>query len=141
MNAQISFRKLFFSFLFITATLVSTSAFANNDEKTTGKNELTVNLKFIGKIENSPVFQLDILNKGTEKEFIINIVDEYGNTLYKSALKTNAGSKKFMLNADEISLDNTIRFEIIGRTSNKKITYEVNNTSRVINETSVVAVK
>jgi hypothetical protein len=116
--------------LFTALTLtISASANATDD-----KNPATaVELKYIGNFNNKPVFELKI-NKAVEGgQYLVNIRDEDGNSLYRETL---TASKKFMLNTDEIGND-VLRFEITGKADNSKLVYTVNQNSRFIDEVSV----
>src|SRR6478672_5131437 len=126
---------LFLAAIVLTFSGLSFTAIAGSDEQSK-----TVELKYVGTINNKPVFQLIILEGASDKEYTLSITDEFGNTLYKSAVKNNS-SKKFMINTDEVNLDDAIKFELVGRTTNKKITYEINRISRTMEETAVVALR
>jgi hypothetical protein len=128
-------KNSFFGVALVAAFLFSFTAKAGNDEQTKA-----VELKYVGTINNKPVFQLNIANGSADKEYILSITDEFGNMLYKAGVKNNS-SKKFLLNTDEINLDDAIKFVLVGRTTNKKFTYEINRISRTLEETSVVALK
>jgi len=128
-------KNLFLAAIVLTFSGLSFTAIAGSDEQSK-----TVELKYVGTINNKPVFQLIILEGASDKEYTLSITDEFGNTLYKSAVKNNS-SKKFMINTDEVNLDDAIKFELVGRTTNKKITYEINRISRTMEETAVVALR
>jgi hypothetical protein len=130
-----SLKSIFYGLAVTTALFFNSSATAGDDRQSA-----TVELKYVGSVNNKPVFQLNLLNNGVDKEFFVNITDDLGNVLYKARFKNNS-SKKFMLNTDEINLDDMIRFEVIGKTTNKKFTYEINRSTRTSDETSVVALR
>lgn len=132
MKTQINFRNSLIAVITLFATALTTTVNATDD-----KNAASIELKFIGNLKDKPVFELNIINPGTEKEFVLNIRDENGNILYKETLKSNVTSKKFMVNTDEINLDEVLRFEITGKESKKTYIYEVNQNSRYIAETLV----
>jgi hypothetical protein len=81
-----------------------------------------VQLKFIGKVEDRPVFQLDL---GNQNEYIVVVKGAYGDVLYKDALAGAIGNKKFMLN-NEVVEDQTLRFEVISRKTNESVVFVVN---------------
>src|SRR5262245_26709709 len=89
--------------MFAIALLALTFAFSTvtlaNDEE--GKNNHVTELKFIGNVENHPVFQLNLTNND-EDEFTVIFRDEYGNVLYTDKFKGANLSKKFMLKSDEL---------------------------------------
>ncbi len=130
-----SLKNFFYGTALVTLLLFTSTANAGNDPQSA-----SVELKYVGSVNNKPVFQLKILSNGTDKEFVVSIKDDLGNILYKAGFKTNS-SKRFMLNTDEINMEDVIRFEVIGITSHKKFTYEINRSTRTTDETSVVALK
>lgn len=132
MKTQINFRNSLIAVITLFATALTTTVHATDD-----KNAASIELKFIGNLKDKPVFELNIINPGSEKEFVLNIRDENGNSLYKETLKGGVTSKKFMVNTDEINLDEVLRFEITGKESKKTYIYEVNQHSRYIAETLV----
>ena len=67
-------------------------ALANDEKKT-----IPVELKFIGNIENQPVFQLTFTNP-EETQFTVVVRDEFNNVLYRDNIKGGNISKKFLLN-------------------------------------------
>ncbi len=115
------------------ATVLSfgfTSPAKANDEKKT----IPVELKYLGNIENKPVFQLT-LNGADENEFTIVVRDEYNTVLYRDNVSGNT-SKKFLLNTEELA-GVGVQFEITGKKSFKTVTYEVNKSSRIVEDVVV----
>ncbi|MEO6612991.1 MAG: hypothetical protein ABIT05_10930 [Chitinophagaceae bacterium] len=92
-----------------------------------------VELKYVGNIQNKPLFQLSFAGDAFQNEFVINITDVYGYPLYKENIKGEVFTKKFLLNTDEIG-DETIRFEISCKKSGKTVTYEVNRQTRFLQD-------
>lgn len=119
----------------LTATLISAAPAAQaNDEKNNVKSEL----KFLGHVNDQPVFQLK-LDNSAEQEFTIVIRDENQNVLYRYSSNQDTFNKKFMLNTEEIG-DDQLRFEIsVGKT--KPVVYLVNQYSRRIDEVVVNKLK
>jgi hypothetical protein len=123
------------------AVVALTLAFANttlaNGEK--NPNTSSIELKFIGKYENQPVFQLN-LNNAQEDEFTITFRDDYGNVLYSAKVKGSNISKKFMLNTEEIG-DNALSVEVKAKKNDKSEVYQINRVSNLIEETTVNKIK
>lgn len=111
-----------------TFTIAMASPALANDEK----KAIPVELKFIGNIENKPVFQLTFSNP-VETEFTVVVRDKYNNVFYKEIVKGGNISKKFLLNIEELG-DATIEFEITGKKTDKTVIYEVNKKSRVVED-------
>jgi hypothetical protein len=115
-------------------TLAVSPANATDD-----KNNSSVELKFIGNYKNNPVFELNFAQAGADNEYIVVIRDEYGNAIYRETFSSNILSKKFLLNTEEIGND-TLRFEITGKKTNKTVVYSVNQNTRFVDEVSVTKV-
>jgi hypothetical protein len=97
------------------------------------KNDLPVELKFIGTVKDQPLFQLSFAGNAEENDFTIIIRDEDGNSLYSENIKGENFYKKFLLN-NEGTNDETLRFEIKSKRSNKIVVFEVNGQSRLVEE-------
>ena len=106
---------------------------------TGGENPAGVEFKFIGKLQNQPLLQVTFNNQ-EETEFLVQVIDEYDNVLYKDYVKANNTTKKFVLNTEELG-DIGVRFEITGRKSNKTSVFSVSRNSRVIEDLAVNQVK
>ena len=109
-------------------------ALANDEKKT-----IPVELKFIGNIENQPVFQLTFTNP-EETQFTVAVRDEFNNVLYRDNIKGGNISKKFLLNTEELG-DTAIQFEITGKKTDKTVIYEVNKKSRFIEDVVINKMK
>jgi hypothetical protein len=134
MKTIINYRNMVLALVTFLTLAVSPAANATDD-----KNATSVELKFIGNYKNKPVFELQFAQAGTDNEYVVVIRDEYGNSIYRETFSSNILSKKFLLNTDEIG-DDTLRFEITGKTSNKTVVYAVNQNSRFVEEVSVTKV-
>lgn len=112
-----------------TVAIVS-PAHANDEKKT-----IPVELKFIGNIENQPIFQLTF-NSPDENEFTIVVRDEYNTVLYRDNVKGGNITKKFLLDTEELG-DTRIQFEITGKKTDKTVIYEVNKKSRLVEDMTI----
>lgn len=112
-------------------TLGFTSAALAND----GKNVIPVELKYLGKFKNQPLFELNFAN-AAESEFTVVIRDEYGTILYRENVKGGIGSKKFLLNTEELGTVD-LQMEIIGKKTDKTVVFAINQNSRVIEDVVV----
>jgi hypothetical protein len=118
-----------FTFAFSTTTLA-------NDE---GGTKNVTELKFIGNLENQPVFQLS-LNGAEDDEYSITFRDEYGNVLYADKVKGSNITKKFLLKAEEIG-DATLNVVVKAKKTGKTEVYTINRSHRYVEETVVAKVK
>ena len=126
-NKMMSNRVLAFVLAGIVTLTAFTPALANDDKKL-----IPVELRFIGNINNQPVFQLSFDSK-EDNEFVVVVRDEFNNVLYKDVVKGIKNSKKFLLNTDELG-DAAISFEITGGKDEKPVIYEVNKKSRMVQD-------
>lgn len=132
-NAAIALFSLF-------TIIVAPAANASNDRGfIDDKNAAAVELKFLGNFKNQPVFELSFANAPAGTEFIVNIRDAHGTSLYRETLNSNIISRKFLLNTDEIG-DDTVRFEITAKKDNKTVVYSVNQYTRFVEEVAVTRV-
>lgn len=110
--------------LLLTPNFTEAKAFEGN---------IPVQLKFIGNMNNQPLFQLTFSGTPSENDFVLSIKDDEGYVLYRENIKESNFSKKFLLNTDEID-DKTLLFEINNKKTNQTVVYQVNRHSRQIEE-------
>ena len=79
---------------------------------------------------------LALANLSAEKDYVLNIKDEYGNSLYRETISGVTLSKKFMVNTDEVQ-DNKLRVEISSKKNNHLVVYEINRNNRVTEEINI----
>ena len=96
------------------------------------KNVIPVELKYVGQLNNQPLFELAFANED-ESEYTVIIRDEFGTVLYKDNVKGATFSKKFLLNTEELGTV-SLKFEVIGKKTDKTATFEVNRNSRTIED-------
>ena len=125
-------KRLIIVAFFTVFSMGSASVAIANDNK----NALPVELKFIGTIKDQPLFQLSFAGNAEENDFTIIIRDEAGNSLYSENIKGENFYKKFLLN-NEGTDDETLRFEIKSKRSNKTVVFEVSSQSRLVEEIGV----
>ncbi len=107
--------------LALVVTLAGTATMANNVKNTTPVAS-SIELKFIGNVENQPVFELNLANADADEFFII-IRDEYGSLLYSAKAKGTNITRKFMLN-EEMG-DTNLYVEVKSKKNNKSETYKI----------------
>jgi hypothetical protein len=113
----------------------STPTMANDGEKDDHKTEL----KFIGNMENQPVFELNLSNN--EDEYTVTFRDEYGNVLYSDKFKGAVGlTKKFMLKSEDFS-DATLNVVVKSKKNNSSEVYTINRNHSYVEETLVNKIK
>jgi hypothetical protein len=140
MKTVFNFRNAAVALFSLFAIVAAPVANANNDKGVIDeKNNVSVELKFLGNFQNQPVFELNFANAPAGTEFVVNIRDAWGTSLYRETLNSNIISKRFMLNTDELG-DDTVRFEITAKKDNKTVVYNVNQYTRFVEEVAVTRV-
>jgi hypothetical protein len=97
---------------------------------------LPVELNYMGEIKNQPLFQLNFSGSEEENEFNITITDENGYVFYNEDVKGQKFSKQFLFNAEDLS-NAKINFAVTGKKSGKKVVYNINRQTKVIDEINV----
>jgi hypothetical protein len=113
---------------------LSTVALAN-DEGKKDKNNHTTELRFIGNLENQPVFQLDLTNTEAD-EITVTFRDEVGNVLYANTFKGANISKKFMLKSEEFG-DTALKVTVKSKKNNATEVYTINRNRTYVEQTVV----
>jgi len=114
---------------------LSTVTLANDGDKTTPATEL----KLIGKMENQPVFQLNLAN-AEEDEFTVTFRDEYGNVLYTDKFTGVNISKKFVLKTEDAG-DAQLNVVVKSKKTNSTEVYTINKSTSYVEETVVNKIK
>jgi hypothetical protein len=100
---------------------------------------IPVELKFIGNLQNQPLFHM-IFNGTQESVFTIIVRDQVGNVLHKETVKGTSISKKFLLNTDELG-DADLKFEISSKSYDKPVVFEINKQSRFVQDVVITRMK
>ena len=128
-NVMMNLRTVAMVVALISGVAVSAPAFANEGTSP------AIELKFVGHSNNQLVFQLNLKN-AEEDEYTINITDKEGNTLYTERVKGINVVKKLIFNKEEIG-DDALRVKVRSKKTNLTETYEINRSTRVVEETTV----
>ena len=117
------------------ALVVAFSFIATVSWASDGRNDTpAVSLKYIGVVQNQPMFQLD-LNSVEETEFYVSIKDLRGEVLYSEKVTTKSFTRSFRLDTESLD-DATLKVEV--RTGNKKPeVFTINRNTRYYEETSI----
>ena len=108
-------------------TAFSSPAFAIDEKK-----PIPVEMKFIGNVNNQPVFEITFSN-AEETEFMIVVRDEFNYELYRDNIKAGHVTQKFLLNTEELG-NAVIQFEITDKKSNETVIFEVNKKQSFIED-------
>ena len=129
-----NYGKLAIVALVVTLAFI-TPALANDG----GKDDHKTELKFIGNMENQPVFELNLTNK-EEDEYTVVFRDEYGNVLYNEKFKGAGVTKKFLLKSEEFG-DAALNVTVKSKKGNTTEVYSINKSHSYVQETQVSKVK
>jgi hypothetical protein len=113
----------------------STTALAHDGEKGENKSEL----KFIGNVDNQPVFELSMANN-IEDEYTVVFRDEYGNVLYSEKFKGAGLNKKFLLKSEELT-DTALNVTVKSKNGSTTEVYTINRSHSYVEETQVNKIK
>lgn len=117
--------------LFIGFSLITKFASANDANEDTPAAEL----KYLGILQNQPVFQLN-LNSGKEEVFVITIRDHFGEILYTEKLRTKTFVRTFRLDTDSLD-DAELKVEVRNG-NNKPEVFTINRNTRFYEETNII---
>lgn len=97
-----------------------------------------VELKYIGKINNNPVFQLN-LNNDDNDSYFIKIKDENANVLYSEKVKGENLSRKYQLDVENTDQNAYgVRVEVTSAKTHKTQVYQI-STHTSVTQNIVVA--
>ncbi|MEP6951239.1 MAG: hypothetical protein ABI863_18260 [Ginsengibacter sp.] len=107
------------------------------------KTDSPIELKFIGKVDSHPVFQLNLNNQGAE-EYFISIRDEHYNSLFSEKVRANEANfaRKYRLDITEDDLNAPgfgVIVEVTSTKTHKTQVYKI-STQRTVTENITVGV-
>ena len=115
--------------LFVAFSLMATVSWAKDG----GNDTPAVSLKYVGLVQNQPMFQLD-LNSVEETDFYVSIKDQDGQVIYNEKIKAKNFTRNYRLNT---SVDDAI-LKVEVREGNKKPeVFTINRNTRYYEETSI----
>jgi hypothetical protein len=98
------------------------------------KDTPVVALKYIGLVQNQPMFQLD-LNSAEETDFYVSIKDQYGQVIYNEKITAKNFTRNYRLDTENLD-DAILKVEV--RDGNKKpYVFTINRNTRYYEETSI----
>ncbi|MDQ6813815.1 MAG: hypothetical protein M3040_08765 [Bacteroidota bacterium] len=117
--------------------LVLFSNSANAANKKAGK-ESAYELKYVGKFQEQPVFQLDIQNSQQEDVYI-TLEDEVGNLLYKDRFNQKNFSKKFQIDVSEGN-GASLKMILASKGKTETQTFKINSVQKLVENVVVTRV-
>ena len=117
---------------FVVASLAANATFTNGSEKNTGSKDTPVEIRYIGKIKEQPVLQIQFANTAGEEVMVI-LKDTEGTVLYYENFKGKLFSKKFMFEGEDAS---NLQIEVVinSKKTNQSQFYSINKNARIVNE-------
>ena len=116
--------------LFVAFSLMATVSWANDG----GNDTPAVSLKYIGLVQNQPMFQLD-LNSVEETDFYISIKDQNGQVIYNEKITAKNFTRNYRLDIE--NLDDAILKVEVRDGNNKPQVFTINRNTRYYEETSI----
>lgn len=98
-----------------------------------------VEVKYIGQMNDQPLFQVNIKNDGKE-EYLITITDKEGTRLYSDNVKGKDYNKRFLINTDEVG-GNPVKLEVRAKGSDKTEVFQIKTNNRFVQETEASVTK
>ena len=127
-------RNVFTTALMVSVLFIDTVQAA---EKNSGKTA-PYELKYVGKLQEHPIFQLDIENTDKE-EMYLTLQDEVGNVLYSDKFTGKKFSKKFQFEVIE-GIGTKIRMTLSSRSTKQSQLFEINNVQKLVENVVVTKV-
>ncbi len=93
-----------------------------------------IELKYMGKTQNQPVFQLN-LNNPENSEYFISIKDENGNVLYSEKVKGENVTRNYRFDINEFDLSSNdfgITVQVTTAKTHKTEEFHVKSTAHVV---------
>lgn len=98
------------------------------------QNAAPVELQFLGKYSNGPLFRLKV-NNPEPGEFLIRVKDGDGNLLYSEKLKGNNLTRNYNIDVKEDDLYSfRAQFEVTNVKTKETSVYKVSNNNRVVSD-------
>lgn len=116
---------------------VMTVAISNSASATVKKpvSSTSAVLSYAGKINNQPVFQLDLNNLNNEKYSIV-LRDEFGTLLYEETVNGINISRKYMLDVEEFrGVD--VNFEVRSLSNPAFTNFTIRNSVNILTESRI----
>jgi hypothetical protein len=93
-------------------------------------------LKFVGKVQNLPVFQL-CLNNSENSPYVVIVKDADGNVLFKEKLKGEKISRAYELDTDDAEKIGGTTFEVTNLKTNGTSVYKIKSNVTIVNDVEI----
>jgi hypothetical protein len=125
----------FLGIVLMAALSISSVTRANDEKKDT--NAPKIEFKYVGKVENQPLFQLSV-NNADGDEYTIRFRDNFGYVFYSTSAKSNF-NQRFIVNTDEMN-GNTVVVEVVSKKTKKTQTFTIDRRQSFVDETVVAKI-
>ena len=123
-----NYKKIAIAFATVLTLGLSSTAFAANENP--------AELKFVGKEQNLPLFQLN-LNNSDNISYVVTVKDAEGNVLFTEKLNGENISRTYKLNTEDAEMIGGTTFEVTnGKTKNTSI-YKIRNNVKIVTDVEV----
>lgn len=109
--------------LILTATFILAFTSAGKADTLGELGETPAVLKYIGNVNDQPVFQLTLSNTESD-EFYITIKDATGYVVYTERVSGKDVTRKYRLNTDEVEVTG-LTFEVKSKLNDNKVIYTI----------------
>jgi hypothetical protein len=109
---------------------LSSTAFAANT------NETPAELKFVGKEQNLPLFQLK-LNNSDNTSYIVTVKDGEGNVLFTEKLTGEKISRTYKLDSEDAEVVAGTTFEVTNSKTKNTSVYKIKNNVKIVTDVEV----
>jgi len=123
--------KFAVTILMVFFTMASVQSFGTGITDS-AKDENPVELRYIGKTNNQPVFSLNLHNAEAD-QFTITLKSTSGDVIYSEKISGAEVERKYRINTDEIDTPG-ITIEVFSKKNNSKTVYAVNRQSHVVDD-------
>jgi hypothetical protein len=129
-TVMINYKKIAIALATVLTLGLSSTAFAANT------NETPAELKFVGKVKNLPLFQLN-LNNSDNSNYVVTVKDAEGNVLFSEKLTGEKISRTYKLDTEDAEMIGGTTFEVTnGKTKNTSV-YKITNSVRFVTDVEV----
>ena len=123
-----NYKKIAIALATVLTLGLSSTAFAAN--------EAPAELKFVGKQQNLPLFQLN-LNNSDNLSYIVTVKDAEGNVLFSEKLTGENISRTYKLNTEDVDLIGGTTFEVTNSKTKNTSVYKIRNNVKIVTDVEV----
>jgi hypothetical protein len=124
--------------LMLLITALPATSNAAEEKKAEKSTMAPVEVKFLGQLDNQPVFEMNIDNNNADVLYL-TLKDEEGNVLYGEKLNDKKISKKFRFMSSGYEGLN-VTLNLTSKSSKNTQTYQISNVSKVVEDVVVTKI-